>query len=195
MKTKNVFTLTATNVTMDIYDVSDIQKGEKMPEDRAPLENFVFDVEAIPAILEDGDNPLKSLASYGLSRLLQDRNSGVTDSGEIAQACGTVAELASARMEAYKGTFETLVSGLFREKRASGSGTKAAAVCPFFAQAFVELAKSKGKDLTVEVATMILQKLGKDERKAMRQALAIRINELKAEAESQAESFDINDLF
>lgn len=195
MKTKNVFELTSDQVMMSIYDVSDIQKGEKMPEDRAPLESHIFVVNDIPMILEDGDNATKSLAAYGLSRLLQDRNSSVTDSGEIAQACGVVEDLARARMEAYQSTYDTLLAGMFREKRATGSASKAAAVCPFFAQSFVELAATKGKELTVEVATMILQKLTKEERKAMRTALVSRINELKADAQVQAASFDINDLF
>lgn len=195
MKTKNVFELTNDQVMMSIYDVTDIQKGEKMPDNRAPIESHIFVVTDIPAVLEDGDNATKSLAAYGLSRLLQDRNSGVTDSGDVAQACGTVEELAAARMDAYKSTYETLLAGLFREKRASGAASKAAAVCPFFAQAFVELAAKKGKELTVEVATMILQKLTKEERKAMRTALVGRINELKAAATQQANDFDINDLF
>lgn len=195
MKTKNVFDLTTDQVMVSVFDVTDIQKGEKMPEGREPLETHIFVVSDVPAELEDGENSMKSLAAYGLSRLLQDRNSSVTDSGEVAQACSTVEELAAARMEAYKGTYETVLAGMFREKRASGTGAKAAAVCPFFAQAFVELAAKKGKELTVEVATMILQKLSKEERKAMRTALVGRINELKAAATQQASDFDISDLF
>ncbi len=186
MKTKNIFTLTATEVTMQIMDVTN-------PDNQKELASHVFDVSAVPSELEDGDNPIKSLAAYGLSRLMQDRCSDLTD-GKLADVATSTAEIASARLEGYQAVYDLVLSGQFRARRAS---TKAGAtVDSFFAAGFASFLAANGKDVTAEQATIILQGMTAEQRKALRADERIKphIEEAKRAAREAVEGLDLSAL-
>jgi hypothetical protein len=192
MKTKNVFELTDSTVTMRIYDVTAFNKGDDTSN--APLlAEHEFDVTKVPATLNDGDNPLKSLAAYGLSRLMQDRSSSCTD-GALGENCTSVKEVAEARLAAYKETYDLVCSGEFRARREGSGGGKAASVDTFFAQALVNFLADNGKDMDINTATVYLQSLSADERKALRTKLAPQISAAREAAREAAKGFDIGDL-
>lgn len=184
MKTKNVFDLTKDSVTMTVFDNTDSDNPKE-------LGSFVFDVNAIPAELEDGDNPVKSLAAYGLSRLMQDRCSDYTD-GKLAEFARSVQEMADARIEAYKAVYDVLAEGQFRARKAA-SAKAGSAVDTFFASGFSKFLCEAGKPVTIEQATAILQGLGNDERKALRADARIKgyIDEARREAREAVKDIDI----
>lgn len=184
MKTKNVFTLTATTVTMEVYKpVQD--------KDDILLASLEFDVSAVPAELNDGDNATKSLAAYGLSRLMQDRCSDYTD-GKLEQMGLDSQEAANARLGAYKAVYELVQSGEFRARRESAG--KQASVDTYFAQALVDYLAENDKEMTITTATAYLQSLTTDERKALRGKLQSYINAARTAAREAVAGLDLGDL-
>lgn len=191
MKTKNVFTLTATTVTMEIFDITPFAKGEDTSSAEL-LAKAEFDVTAVPELLNDGDNAAKSLASYGLSRLMQDRSSDFTD-GKLNELGVGIKEAAQARIDAYMATYELVKSGEFKARREAGAG-KAAAVDSFFAQALVDFLKAGGKDMDINTATIYLQQRSAEERKELRAKLQPQINAARERARKAADELDLSDL-
>lgn len=191
MKTKNVFTLTATTVTMEIFDVTPFAKGEDTSSAEL-LAKAEFDVTAVPELLNDGDNPAKSLAAYGLSRLMQDRSSDFTD-GKLNELGVSIKEAAQARIDAYMATYELVKSGEFKARKEAGAG-KAAAVDSFFAQALVDILKEGGKDMDINTATIYLQQRSAEERKELRAKLQPQINAARERARKAADDLDLSDL-
>lgn len=187
MKTKNVFTLTNESVTLEVFDAADKDK-------LVLLETAVFDLGDVPATLEDGDSPLKSLAAYGLSRIMQDRCSDFTDKtlgGMGLDAKGAAIE----RVGAYTAVYEVLKSGQYRARRASG-GSKGATVDSFFAEGFARFLQANGKDVDANTATIILQGMGKDERASIRkhEQVAKHVQAVRAEATQAAGDIDLSAL-
>jgi orotidine-5'-phosphate decarboxylase len=186
MKTKNVFTLTSDSVEMKVMDVTN-------PDEHKELAKHEFDVTAIPVILEDGEQASKSLAAYGLSRLMQDRCSDFTDS-KLGDVCATAAEVAKARLEAYQAVFDTLAGGQFRARRATSKA--GASVDAFFASGFAAFCKANGKDVTPEQATVILQGMSGEQRKALRADDRIKpfIAEAREAARTAVDGLDLESL-
>lgn len=146
------------------------------------VEEVEFALADLPEQFQNGEGVM-SLAVYGLSQILQDR----------AAPCQTDEKLAQMAK-----TFETLKSGLWKEARVStGGGAKKPSIDTFFAQAFVALAATKGKEITVEQAVLVLQDMDSDTRKAVRQTAEIKehIEKAKAAAASAVEDFNLEDLF
>lgn len=190
MKTKNVFTLTATTVTMEVFDLTGFNKGDDTS--KAPkLAEQVFNVEDIPALLDDGEQAQKSLAAYGLSRLMQDRASDFTD-GKLAEECSTTLEIAEMRVAAYAATYDVLKSGQFRARRESKG--KQAQVDTYFAQALCDFLGEQGKEMDVTTATAWLQGQDAEARKALRSKLATHIQAAKAKAQSALDGMDMDSL-
>lgn len=186
MKTKNVFTLTETTVTMQVMDVTN-------PDEAKELESHTFDVGTVPATLEDGDNPTKSLAAYGLSRLMQDRCSDYTDS-KLADICSSAKEVAKARLEAYQGVYDVVMSGQFRARRATAKA--GASVDVFFARGFADFCQENGKEVTGEQATIILQGMTAEQRKALRADERIKpfIQKARDAARAAVSDLDLGEL-
>ena len=189
MKTKNTFTLTDKEVTVTILDVTGMEKGSDLSTAKV-LATKVFDVSAIPDVLEDGDK-LTSIKAYGLSSIMQDRSSQYTD-GQLAESCNTVEEIADMRLATYQATFEQLASGVFRAKRAKAE--RVPAVDVYFATALVLSSKEKGRAIDVAQATAILQSLTDEQRKALRVTLKDYIVKAKADAAESVKDFDLSDL-
>lgn len=190
MKTKNVFELTATSVTMKVFDVSAFNKGDDTSN--APLlAEHTFDASVIPAELEDGDNVNKSLVAYGLSRLMQDRSSDFTD-GKLGETGASAQEVAETRLAAYIATYEHLLDGQFKVKRAK-SETRSA-VDTFFAQGLVDFLSESGKNMDINTATVYLQQRNNEERKALRAKLQPHINAAREKARKAASELNLDDL-
>lgn len=186
MKTKNIFTLTADSVSMQIMDVTN-------PDNAKELASHVFDLTGIPTELEDGDNPTKSLAAYGLSRLMQDRCSDLTD-GKLADIATSTGEIATARLEGYQAVYDLVLSGQFRARRATAKA--GATVDSFFAAGFAAFLQKNGKEVTAEQATVILQGMSADERKAIRAHAEVKasIEEAKKNARDAVKDLDLGAL-
>lgn len=153
------YVLTATAVQAMLIEKIDDQEENV-------LQTLNFEVGDVAGELQDGDN-VKSLAAYGLSKILQDRTSSVKNEDKMAE------------MEE---VFELLKTGQWRQRR-EGAGTKKATIDPVFAQAIAEI---KGCD--VATATLALQSKTSEERKAMRALDLVKdkINELRERANEQA---------
>lgn len=186
MKTKNVFTLTDSVVTMEIFDLADKDKP-------VLLESKEFELSLVPAVLEDGDNAPKSLAAYGLSRIMQDRCSDATDKTLGGAGLGAK-EAAKERMEMYMGVFDTLTSGQYRARRASKA--KVGAIDTFFAEGFSRFLVENGKDVNSQAATIILQGMTKEQREGLKkdERIAPHIVQARADATQAASELDLDDL-
>lgn len=189
MTTKNVFDLTKEAVTLTVFDMTPVN-GDK-PENPKELAKHVFELESIPEELADGDNPVKTLAAYGLSRLLQDRCSDYTDKRLEGDGL-SVQEVADTRVAAYQAVYEVLVEGQFRARRESKG--KQAAVDTFFAQALCDFLKEQGKDMDINTATVYLQSRNNEERKALRSKLQAHINKAREAAREAASNLDLDEL-
>jgi len=153
------YTLLATAVTAALVNKTD-DSSEVIAEK-------TFNVADIPAELNDGENSVKSLAAYGLSKLLQDRTSSVDAEGKL---------------EAMEEVFALLKGGEWRQRKEGGAGKKAA-IDPIFAQAIAEI-----KSVSVAAATIALQGMDADQRKALRQVETVKakIAEVREAAEGEA---------
>ena len=189
MTTKNVFDLTKEAVTLTVFDATPVN-GEK-PENMIELASHVFELANIPDELQDGDNPVKTLAAYGLSRLLQDRCSDYTDKRLEGDGL-SVQEVADTRVAAYQAVYEVLAEGQFRARRESKG--KTAAVDTFFAQALCDFLKEQGKDMDINTATVYLQSRSNEERKALRSKLQSYINKAREAAREAASGLDLDEL-
>lgn len=141
-------------------------------------EEKVFSVTDVPAELANGEGTI-SLAGYGLSQVLQDRVSSL-DTDE--------------KMEAMEKVFENLRDGKWKEVRMStGGSVKKAAIDPFFAKGFSMFLQSQGKDVSAEQATIILQGLDADQRKAFRAHDSIKafIEQARQEASDSIQDIDL----
>jgi hypothetical protein len=143
-------------------------------------EEKTFAVADVPAELTNGEGVV-SLAAYGLSQVLQDRVS----------SCD-----ADEKLEAMEKVFGNLVDGKWKEARQSTGATKKAAIDPFFAKGFSLFLQGQGKDVTAEQATIILQGLDADQRKALRTNDDIKafIEKAKEEATASVADLDLSSL-
>ena len=147
-----------------------------------------LDLDAVdfPAEFKAGEEGVRTLIGYGLSKLLQDRTS--QNSGSPAIKFEAMVEKANrlATVEA-DGSFQWKGQS---ERRSSGArGTRA--VDGFLAQAVAEL-----KGISVIEASAALQTLDKEKVDALRTSPVIvaKVAELKAAAKEQAQSVDLSDL-
>ncbi|ATB52686.1 hypothetical protein PVS_50 [Vibrio phage vB_VspS_VS-ABTNL-3] len=145
------------------------------------VDTLEFSVEDVPAELQNGE-AVTSLAAYGLSQVLQDRCSSVQADEKFAQM---------------QKTFESLQEGKWKETRVSTGGAKKASIDPFFAAGFAAFCVENGKDVDANTATILLQGMDADKRKALRQHDDIKshIEAAKAAAAAKVEDFDVDSLF
>lgn len=156
---KLTYTLSADVVTANLVD--------KVDDTVTLIESVEFKVADFPEVFKDGDNPEKSLASYGLSKLLQDRTSSIDAEGKL---------------EAMNAAAEMLMKGEWRQRK-EGGGAKKAAIDPLFAMAIAEI-----KNVSVATATIALQEMEAEQRKAVRQLEPVkdRIAAIREKAEGEA---------
>lgn len=140
-----------------------------------------FAVADVPAELQNGES-VTSLAAYGLSQVLQDR-------------CSSVA--ADDKFEQMSKTFEALKEGKWKEVRVSTGGAKKASIDPFFAAGFAAFCVQNGKDIDANTATILLQNMDADKRKALRTHDEIKslIEAAKEAAAAKVDEFDVDSLF
>lgn len=140
-----------------------------------------FAVGEVPVELQNGE-AVTSLAAYGLSQVLQDR-------------CSSVA--ADDKFEQMTKTFEALKEGKWKEVRVSTGGAKKASIDPFFAAGFAAFCVQSGKDIDANTATILLQNMDADKRKALRTHDAIKalIEAAKESAAAKVDEFDVDSLF
>lgn len=157
---KMQYIMGAESVIVNVISQTETDTGETVDSIAATREFAVGD---IPAVLKDGEKE-KSIQVYGLTKLLQDRTSQVTNPEEKITAMGTYFD-------------EYFSQGLW--KAPSEAGQRKAAVDPFFAQAIAEI-----KGWSLAQATGVIQSLDKDKRNTLRTAEAVdaKIKELRAES-------------
>lgn len=141
-------------------------------EDKNVIDTATFAVGDVPATLETNDEA-KSLAAYGLSKILQERPSGVSG--------------ADKKLEAMRATFETLKSGKWREYR-EGGGSRGPKLDAIFVQAVADEKKVK-----VPQAEAALRKMDKATIKQIRNLPAIkdRMEKLRSAAGEVELDFDL----
>jgi len=169
----------STQVVMDIV--------EKDGEVTKIVETTALPLGDVPEILMDGEREM-SLAAYGLLKLVQDRNSQLSNKFLSEQGL-TGREAIEARIDAYNDTYNLFKKGLYKEP--SQASAKGAAVDPIFAAAIAEL---KGCDLVA--ATTALKAADKDSRAALRklpQVVEI-IARMKKETEEEVQTLDLESL-
>ncbi len=168
------FIVSATAVTVQRLTYADPDAPAEVAEEK------VFNVADVPATLINGEHEI-SLAGYGLSQVLQDRVSSLD---------------ADEKLEGMDKVFANLVDGKWKEVRQSTGGSKKASIDPFFAKGFSMFLQSQGKDVTAEQATVILQGLDADQRKAFRAHEDIKafIEKAKEEANAAVEGLDLTAL-
>jgi hypothetical protein len=162
------YQMTDSTVLVRVVDIAVDGEGNESEE---VLREKLFAVADVPAELADGEK-VKSLAAYGLTKLLQDRTSQLTDP----------LEKFGAMEEAFANFF---TQGLW--KAPSQGGSRKAAVDPFFAQAVADL---KGWSITQAVAT--IQALDKDQRATLREAE--KVQEAMKALRSEAGEVDVDEL-
>jgi len=141
---------------------------------------FEFDAAEFPEVFQTGEEGVtKTLAGYGLLKLIQDRNSQV--SGD-----------AQKKFEGMQAEAERLKeTGDWRApvNRASGGATPKAD--PILAQAVAEL-----QGISIPVATAAIAKLEKEQIAAMKEKPAVKakMEEIR-QAAKDAEAVDLTDLF
>lgn len=133
-------------------------------EDKKVLQEERFNVADVPAELTTNDEP-KSLAAYGLSKVLQERPSQIKGSAE--------------KLAAMRESFEVLKGGKWREYK-EGGGSRGPKLDAIFVQAVADEKKVK-----VPQAEAALRKMDKDTIKQIRNLPAIqaRMEKLRASAE------------
>lgn len=154
------------------------------PDGDAEIDKTVeFAVADVPTVLSHNDVEVATLASYGLSQLLQDRVSSIKGGDEKLEAMGAV--------------FDLLKGGEFKAPRASGTGgERKATIAADFAEGFALYVQSKGKDMDAAVATAYLQGLDNEERKAIRAHGEVKafIEQVRKSAAEKAADLDLGDL-
>lgn len=168
------FVVSATAVTVQRLTYADPDAPAVVAEEKT------FNVGDVPAELANGEGVV-SLAAYGLSQVLQDRVS----------SCD-----ADEKLEAMDKVFGNLLEGKWKEARQSTGGTKKASIDPFFAKGFSMFLQSQGKDVSAEQATIILQGLDADQRKAFRthEDIKVFIEKAKEEATASVADLDLSSL-
>lgn len=140
-------------------------------KDPETLSEITYDVSEIPAEIMDGE-VARSLASYGLSSVLQDRTSGEKDP--------------EARLEKIAEVFEQLKEGVWRSRRAAGD--RKASIAADLAEAFRRYFESLGKEVTIAEVVEKLQAMDKDERKAASNHPDIKAHRAAVQAEAAKEA-------
>ena len=172
MSIKMNFAVTTAGVLAQRVKVD--EAGEK-----TVLAERLFAVEDVPAELKDGELEAKSLAAYGLSKLLQDRTS--SSASEV-------------KLDDMEKVFESLAEGIWRVRKASTGGAgKKPAIDAIFAAAVAEFLTAKaGQEVTAVTAQVKLQSMDADSRKALRAHpdVAPIIERMKGEAEEGAAALD-----
>lgn len=144
------------------------------------LGRFEFDAAEFPAEFQTGEEGVtKTLAGYGLLKLIQDRNSQV--SGDAQKKFEGMQAEAQRLLET--GDWRAPVN------RASGSGATPKAD-PILAQAVAEL-----QGISIPVATAAIAKLEKEQIAAMKEKPAVKakMDEIR-QAAKDAEAVDLSDL-
>lgn len=156
------YDITNAGVTVTLYN------GERWTdEEKEIVSSASFAVADVPEELETNEGP-KSLAAYGLAKLLQDRTS--QDSG------------AENKMSAMAGVFDVLKDGKWRAYK-EGSSRKAA-IDPLLAQAVAQIKKAPLAAVTAKLQTMPAE-----ERKAIAALEPVQkaIAKLRAEADVEVD--------
>lgn len=148
--------------------------------DAVVAEELTFGTADVPATIVNGEGEV-SLASYGLSQILQDRVSSVAGDGKLAKM---------------QEVMDMLKEGKWKESRATGTGERKATIDSFFATGFALFLQSKGKDVDANAATVLLQGMEAEERKALRAHDGIKpfIQKAKDQANATADSLDLAEL-
>lgn len=154
------------------------KKGEIGPADL--VEEVQLNVEDFPALFADGDEG-KTLAAYGLCKLVQDRTSQVAG---CAEKFGAMVKEAQRLQET--GAWRATV-----ERKEGGVRTGSRKVDTLVAKALSEI---KGIDLAVAEAS--LKKLDKDnyEKICKNQRVVDLVNQYKAEVPAEGVETDLADL-
>lgn len=164
------YSVDADGVTVTEYD------GESWSsEDAKVLDEQRFAVAEVPAQLETNDEP-KSLAAYGLSKVLQERPSGIKGASE--------------KLAAMRDAFAVLCKGKWREYReGSGGGGRGPKLDAIFVQAVADEKKVK-----VPQAEAALRKMDKATIKQIRNLPSIqkRMDKLREGAGEVDLSFDLS---
>lgn len=159
-------------VGVDTVLVSEYEGEGWSDEDKKVLQTETFNVSDVPASLETSDEP-KSLAAYGLSKILQERPSGIKGAAE--------------KLDAMRSAFSVLCSGKWREyKEGGGRGPKLDAI---FVQAVADEKKVK-----VPQAEAALRKMDKETIKQIRNLPTIqdRMEKLRASADKGEVELDFD---
>lgn len=144
-------------------------------KDPVVVDSFELDASEYPVAFSTGDADVtKTLAGYGLQKLIQDRTSQVSESTQ-------------AKFEAMKVEGERLRGGVWR---VLGERTATPKADPVLAQAIARI-----KGISVPQATAALSALDKETLKSMKEAPAVAaaMAEIRQEAQS-AGSVDLSDL-
>jgi hypothetical protein len=132
-------------MTMLAVAISLIQVNED--ESETILQSRTFEAASVPDQLLDGETP-KSPKVYGITKIMQDRNSQESDP--------------AAKFEGMCSTFDNaLTQGLWKEP-SEARGPRKTAVDPVLIQAVAEI-----KSISLAQAAAALQKITADERKAI----------------------------
>lgn len=148
--------------------------GEKWSDENKTVHGVTeFNVSDLPEVFKSNEGD-KTLAAYGLTKLLQDRTSQVKESAE-------------AKLKAMGEYFGVFRSGTWREyKEASGEGKgRKPSIDPIFAQAIANL-----KNAPLAAVIGALQKKSKEERKAMAALEPVKAEMARLRTESA--SFDLD---
>ena len=170
-------------ITPDTVTVSTLKYPEGPDGDAVVDKTIEFAVGDVPGTLLSNGEAVASLASYGLSQLLQDRVSSVKGGDE--------------KIAAMEAVFELLKGGEFKAPRASGAGGERKATIPAeFAEGFARFVQSKGKNMDAATATAYLQGMTAEERKAIRAHEDVKafIQQVRDEAANAAAELDLGDL-
>lgn len=144
-------------------------------KDAVVADSFELDASIYPSVFSTGDEAVtKTLAGYGLQKLIQDRTSQVSES-------------TAAKFEAMKAEGERLLGGVWR---VLGERTSTPKADPILAQAIARL-----KGISVPQATAALSALDKETLKTMRENPAVVdvMNAIRKESQ-EAGSVDLTDL-
>lgn len=168
------FVLTPTTVTAQKLAYEDADAPATVAAEKT------FEVSGLPEVFGEGENAV-SLLAYGLSQFLQDRTSSVP--GEE-------------KLEKMEEIFAALAEGQWKATRVSSGGTRKASIDPFFAEGFAKFLQSKGKDVDTNTATVLLQDMDADQRKALRAHADVKafVEQAKESAASAASEIDLESL-
>lgn len=168
------FVVTAETVTVQRLQYADLDSPATVAEEKS------FEVADIPAELANGEAVI-SLAAYGLSQVLQDRASSVGTEDKLEQMAKT---------------FANLGNGLWKEARASSGRNVKASIDTFFAAGFSAYLGSKGKDVSPQACTLLLQGYEAEQRKGLRNHPEIKvfIEQAKEAATASVADLDLASL-